>query len=84
MARVVNLGGTRAKRSRIRVNKSSCRVAAVIQCMVGGLSSSSNVFWLIDLDRTYHIERIFERTMIRYTIYISAFTLSCQENPNGG
>ena len=59
MARVMNLGETRAKRSRIRVNKPSCRVAAVIQCMVGGLSSSSYV-WLIDLDRTYHIERIFE------------------------
>jgi len=41
------------------VNKSSCRVAAVIQCMVGGPSSPSNV-WLIDLDRTYHLERIFD------------------------
>ena len=39
MARVVKMGETRAKRSLIRVNKSSC------PAVVGGLSSPSN-FWL--------------------------------------
>lgn len=51
MARVVKMGETRAKRSLIRVNKSSC------PAVVGGLSSPSN---FIDLYRTYHIERIYE------------------------